>query len=219
MPALSTSGWTHVGSNWVYQMQSAVDYLDNLYIRYTMDNVSGTTLVDEKGNVNGILNGSPNFIPGVTGNAVECDSGKNVTFSISSSNIKSISMWVKVIENISSICILGSTGGNNYYPLRYNAITTMAMYIGGGWSNDVTVPDGTLKFYHTVLNCVDGSNTDLYIDGEKKGTLTKGMCDLGALGLCNVGPQYYGHVAIDDFRVYSTLLTDTQIKQIYYSKQ
>lgn len=203
---------------------------DGLVAWYTMDNISGSTLVDEMGNYNGTINGSPTQVSGLIGQALSFDStGDYVAIG---NGFFSASPGVLISMKIKADSIIFTSGGSG--PILASFATGGASSTGyDTWVQfrDDTSPvirvgfrndSGTREFFdtplsfqdnnwHTVMAFFDGSNIFLSFDDIEytgpalSGTITNnsGNSVLGIeLGL-NASANYLD--IMDQVRIYNTL--------------
>lgn len=97
---------------------------DGLIAHYTMDNVAGSTLVDEMGNYGGTISGSPAFNAGILGNAIDFsgNSGYIGSFGMTGVLLDGLSFWLYTPSSITSASPLEVHG----------TISTLDGFIGTG---------------------------------------------------------------------------------------
>ena len=197
---------------------------------YKADASSGTTLTDSSGNSNnGTLTGTASFASGVSGNALSVAGGNaNLpTGIVSGLNDFTISAWVRPtsLANWARIFDFGTgttvnmfltadAGGTN--ALRF-AITTS----GNGAEQQLNGPALTLNAWTHVAVTLSGNNATLYVNGTVATTNANMTIHPAALGNTTqnyLGKSQYPDPAyqgmIDDFRIYGTALSASQVLQL-----
>jgi len=195
---------------------------------WMFDEGSGTTAYDSSGNGNdGTLQGDPQWVEGQLGGGLEFDGSdaRVVAPNISLDNRSfTIAMWVNAVLYTGEQVVFstGLTGSDN---------TDMHLRIGGPgsgnvpsggvrmgfYNNDLDTPGGLIEentWYHiTFWYDFENQNRRIYINGVQEAEAaaspylgTSGNTVIGAWG---TGQWFRG--IIDDVRVYTRALTDTEI--------
>lgn len=199
---------------------------DGLIAHYTMDNISGSTLVDEMGNYDGTLVNSPAFTPGIIGNAIDFDgnSGYAGSFGMTGVLLDAFSFWIYAPEEITSatatayhfgtLSTLAGYAAIGPASSAYNDETLSFLFFGATLSDRSfyyikdTLP---LGWNHVVFNW-DGSTYKISLNGTERTTFhhtegtgePSGRVDLEYLTL---GKRYnyeqHSTLQLDQARIYS----------------
>jgi hypothetical protein len=204
---------------------------------WKFDESSGTTASDSSGNNNaGTLTNmvGTEWTAGKSGNALSFDGVDDyVTRSALSANIAgecTISLWMKrngnPLVNERLVCV-GTSGGNGF-----NVFVAPSGYAGldneGGLTSELvsTGPSITNDAWHHIAATRSGtvpSTFKIYVDGVLKATDSNAANTLPALTRLRVGasfhPGSYYTGQIDDVRVYSRVLSGTEIQALSDSGQ
>ena len=102
--------------------------------------------------------------------------------------------------------------------------TTVSGQLNAGWSENNRVITGSRalasgKWSHVAV-VVDGNTTTVYINGEKEGECSGAAKGIGGFGNLSVGKAGANGLAgeYDNFRIWSTARTQTQIQQYMYAR-
>jgi len=172
---------------------------------------------------------------GVANNALNFDSATSGMVSIPDSaslrdNPQTFSFWVKPLTwNTpgASAFLAKRTVNNDGYFIGYITATSSLGFDCGGsgqrWTTGYAPPLGGI-WTHIVLTCSMAGNSNLYVNGVKNAA-TKSGTDRSTLLDANVGLRigrdsqasaaYVFNGAMDDVRIYNTLLSDSEVQQLY----
>lgn len=196
---------------------------------------SGSTAADSIFNWNGTLANGATWTTGTLGNAVSLSSGLSQYVSlpagiVSGLTTTTISTWVNLssANNGSHIFDFG-TGATSYmYLTPRNADTgTIRFAISNSGSAGEQRIDGNAALpvggWHQVAVTLNGSIGSLYVDGALVGTnpsMTLTPASLGTttqnwIGRSQSGSDPYLDGAVDDFQIYSSVLTSGQVATAY----
>lgn len=208
-------------------------------IFYTMDNISGSTLVDEQGNADGILVGGPLQTTGNTGKFNEAlifdgsDDYVNIVPTVADPTELSLSVWanlsqVGLVNIFSHADSSGSFApaiafrifsGNFEFIIR-STDDASPLVIGGG-TPVITSPNYT----HLVFIFRKSGNCEIWVDGTQvftqavniTGSLTSSRAILGAASVNAYpsSPIQFTSQTLDQARLYDRALTPTEIGLLY----
>jgi hypothetical protein len=187
---------------------------------------------DETGNNNGILTGSPQYVPGKHGQALDFSgSGEYVTVPVSNSPLNitgshvTIMAWINynVGVNVAHIAGVEENAGppyGNQYKIFMRGSDSGRFFVGttnglGGCNGNVNFPANTWTHVAAVY---DGSSAKLYIDGvldisnPHAGNITSNGEDFGIGGGAAGSTEFNG--LIDEVMVFNRSLNQTEIQQI-----
>jgi endoglucanase len=213
-----------------------------LAIHLPLDESSGTTASDASGNNrHGLLEGGFSFdsssVPGKSATALQFDGAGDVSiqdadaFSPSQNNI-SLSIWIKPPDNLpdGTFTIVSKTDDAKWeWELRLSKnssgiLPQLLTYTldGHGSAGSVSanqyIPPNTWS--HIVATLDYGNTMKIYIDGTLRGTAAS-QATMGngtaELRLATRNHTNYFTGALDDFRLYSALLSETAIQTIHDS--
>jgi len=188
---------------------------------WRFDEGSGTTAYDSSGNGNdGTLIGGAQWVEGQLGGAIQFN-GSNANISAPHIPLDSrsftITMWVNPVLYTDQQLVFSQGGGggtnvNMHFRLNGNGSVRMGFY-----NNDLDTPAGLIKdnnWYHlTFWYDFENTNRRIYIDGvqaaEDSGSPFLGTSGDTIIGSWD-GSQWFRGI-IDDVRIYSRALTDTEI--------
>ena len=141
-----------------------------------------------------------------------------------SSDGGSVSLWVKTTDTTASFFGTNSNSDTNRF---YFGVRDSKFWIGAGNAQSYTVSASNLidGNWHNVVLTLDGSTAKYYLDGASTPVASTSY---SGGGVCNVNPvigglrtsggvhsSYYTNGSIDQVRIYSTALTDSQVTQLY----
>lgn len=204
--------------------------VDGLIAWYTMDNISGTTLLDEQGSYNGTIVGATQ-VPGVLGQAMNFD-GINDRIRINPSPIAalfSVSLWLKKNDDVIGWLV---SMRNNETTQKDWQITQGGGYRGnaltaGLWNNSGTIyevdftdsaPDTN---YHHVCLVVGSGMIKAYFDGVESDSLAYSGTIAGRANVLELGAwvapvsPYFKACDIDQFRFYNRALSQEEVMSLY----
>jgi hypothetical protein len=189
---------------------------------WTFDETSGTTAHDSSGNaLDGTFVGSPQWVPGMNGGAIEFDGTDWVDFS-SPAKLKingpiTIACWINP-ESVSGVrSFVGYAAG---YAFKSNGtnlqFTTPGILDHFGTKSPLKI--GT--WVHVAATFKPGTSNGLifYVNGVEQDRLTSSAMNAGT-GPFLIGNNQWSELfigAIDDVRVYDTILTAAEIKQLAF---
>ncbi len=196
----------------------------NLVAMYTMDNISGSTLVDETGSFDGTISGAT-ATTGYIGSALSFDGTTSDEVNLGSIGLVdgAISLWV----NLTSV-----PSGSTQFPIIANWSTGQLSYIldsfdgnfrwvvqSGGTSYVRTSPATASSWVHIVAYSIDGAS-GLIINNGTPVTGTS-ISDLAFTGndvylgrkLDDATPRLNG--LLDQIRFYDRQLTASEITELY----
>jgi hypothetical protein len=197
------------GTTWNKSDYQATSPLPDPIAFYTFDNVSGSTLVDEMGNYDGVISGMTQVDDG-TGNMVGSFDGSNDSISISKINVSAMSVFAEIKRDSVAAMEIASSSTSNY--ILY--ISSSSLYVrnnsnsvAGAWSHSMNTTD-TYK----VLLVLDGTNAEIFIDGVSLGS--KPLA--GTYSIDTIGKGYNSHFdgTIDNFAIWDKALTQTEVAYI-----
>jgi hypothetical protein len=168
-------------------------------------------------------NGNPSFVAGKFGNAVDFNGSVSNTTApyintgVLSSSAKTISMWVTKTNGVSSGRYIGSASSTDT-PLHWTTDGTNLMIYHNLWSHTIDVsdlPDG--KFFH-IVSVQNSSNTTIYINGVKSGSIGSSRTDgiHQSLALGGIRSDYIDCVEkVDQVEFYNRPLTAEDVSTLY----
>jgi len=188
---------------------------------WKFDEGSGTTAYDSSGNGNdGTLNGGAQWVAGQLGGAIQFNgSNSSVTAPHIPLNSRSftITMWVNPVLYTNETVVFAQVQTNTlnlsmHYRLWGDGRVRMGFY-----SNDLDTVAGTVadnNWYHiTFWYDFENQTRRIYIDGvqtaEDSGAPYLGASGETRIGMWNNNQWFQG--IIDDVRIYTRALTDTEI--------
>ena len=135
-------------------------------------------------------------------------------------NIYSFSWWYNKADFAAGDMMWGYADGN-----RINPLYGLCFNVGDGFSSPWYVPGTTTKItapsgntWHHFVITGDGNTSKLYIDGNLYGICINFKPITGSILHINgwsSGGDYRTNGKISDFRIYSTTLSDDDIKELY----
>jgi hypothetical protein len=198
----------------------------NLVGWWKLDEGSGTIAYDSSSYFNdGTLRNGPQWVAGRIGGALDLD-GTNDYVDCGNSEVFDIteqitlSVWVKpeAAGNNAHQHYLGK--GNNAYCIKHNSWNNLevVIYIGGWKVATLSMDDSYNGIWHHFAGTYDGSQIKLYIDGVLQATTDQtGAINTNTnnvqIGTRDGGQWFYNGV-IDDVRLYSRALSETEIKKL-----
>jgi concanavalin A-like lectin/glucanase superfamily protein len=140
-----------------------------LILHYALDEGSGSVATDSSGSGNnGTIEGSPAWIPGVSGTALGFDGSRNyVTTGKSLLNDLTeftIACWLK--GNLSLGNRSGLVGQNDCVEYGVVSANTIEIYTAGGGTVDLPWPYDANADWHSVVAVGDGTSITMYLDGK-----------------------------------------------------
>lgn len=202
---------------------------DSLIVHYTFDEADGAVAVDQSGNGNdGYLKNNPERVEGVNGYALQFNGSDNYVVNDAvnglptGSSSRTMTFWAKydVAQPGKVFAGYGSTSKCKNFQFGFDRkdATKLGFY---GWNScDYTtsilsnlLADGVFHHFAVVY---DGSLVKFYIDGILQST-AKRVLQTGSSTLCIAGEVNRRNCdrlfagSIDDFRIYSRVLSDAEI--------
>jgi len=197
---------------------------------WELDELSGMVAADSVGDNDGTLNGDPTWWPsgGKIGGALEFDGvGDYVEVegykSISGSNPRTVSAWVKVESTGSTFSIvrwgtLEINGGLWSNVINADGKLRVAVW-GGSVVGDTDIDDGT--WHHVAIVLPDKANVKvedirLYVDGEREyTTISSGSQTINTAVGMDVLISLDGSVGmLDDVRIYNYAMSTGEIRTL-----
>jgi hypothetical protein len=220
---------THIGDVWSFTTMPIIEMSDpNLVSWWTLDEGSGSTALDWSGHGHhSAIGGTPDFVPGYDGDALDFDGVTNyidVDERIAE-GIFTLTMWIRPrdIPYASGFYAVMHNdqwdAGSVHIHLRNSAWdypTTINADINGGPNVTSTTVLQADQWYHCALtvDTVGGSAAQLYINGVLEDTSTEGT-GTAYLGPLNFGAwtnnQRFYHGLMDDIRIYDKVLTADEV--------
>jgi len=200
--------------------------VDGLRVFYTMDNISGSSLIDEEGNQTGIISGAI-AVSGKLGNALEFDGSNDLVNLGSGDNISAyteatISFWWKTSGgsgNYSSIIGNLSSNSNGYAGFAFQVYNTTGIRffgIGNDLSVDLTF---ALDTWVHVVGVWDGSSIEIYKDSVSQQTRTLSTNNFNSSQDLLIGKlpyaSLYAQGLVDHVRIYNRALDSSEVTQLY----
>lgn len=202
-----------------------------LVLHYKLDNILHNKIYDSSGlGNNGTISGtltlndnSPRYNYSTLFNTAKISTNKDIFFDVN--NKISISLWIYPISN--NISILGSTQWQ--FQLRLNANNKLYFNqwnsSGGDSLYNTSVNNITLNTWTHICYTWDGTNMKLYINGINDSNFTYKNGNTHSTGhLLNIGGDIYNNNtggskyfngSISDVRIYATILSEDDIKELY----
>jgi hypothetical protein len=196
----------------------------NLVAFYTMDNISGSTLVDESpNNRDGFITGATT-VAGHIGDALTFNgtSNKVESSTLDVPDIFSASMWFKTTT--ATVDVPWSQNRPTQYRAAIISAGKVAFFsrdVGNGFQQ---IPLSTISVdddvYHHIVFSQSGVNLSITIDDSETNTLTMPSAATGytspmRLGVGTLGIANFYTGDIDQLRVFDRLLTTTEITALF----
>lgn len=210
---------------------------DDLAAFYTMDNISGNTLIDETGSHNATVGDQIPF-EGYLGNALQFtgDTNANATIDVP------INPSTILGDNFTISCWVRPTTNGNYHGIFGNHFGTPAQGVVGfqdgsgawavGWGNNGVFNAANLSYAdipldtwtHLILRCTNGTDLAVFSNGDIKVNQTGVTISHNAtfkIGTAygdgsTAGRNFIGR--IDQFRIYSKSLDQASIDALYFEQ-
>ena len=205
---------------------------------YTMDGTlgaiaSGGTIADSSGNGHtATMTGTgASFVGGVIGQAINFTSPSYLdTGDLGQSSAWTESVWINIpAANISTLAYFtdGRQGGGNGYNLSfYNGGNTLYTRIPSAVGGDVLDIGESFPLsadtWHLLTTTVGSGTFDVYLDGTLKASATytgtaqfMSVGDGLRIGARSTTGAYQFTGSVDDFNLYSSVLTADQIQRLY----
>ena len=205
---------------------------DSLALYYSFDEVNGVLVNDLSGNnQNGTLVNQPTQVVGVSGGALQFNGNDNYLIALSptalpvGSESRTIGFWLSLDQHTTGAVFAGygtsSRCKNFQIGTDYTNGETLAFY---GWNacdynSDVLVTELADGDFHHIAYSYDGSDLKIYLDGQLRNiaarelnTVANALCIAGEVSSGSCDRLFAGK--IDEFRVYSRALNDTEIASL-----
>ena len=201
---------------------------------WKFDETSGTAAADSSGNGNnGTLTGTPNWVPGIVGGALNFSSSNFVTVNNSAlgnfdSSDFSVAFWIKTMAN--NCQLIGNRyaqGNAAFWTVKLSNPGTIDLEIdqdgvGTNYNNTGTatkaVNDGA---WHHVAVLRSAATLSVYVDGVLDVTTTgPGTANVSNGGATLIGANIYDgeqqHFAgtLDEVRIFTRVLTQAEIQRL-----
>lgn len=207
----------------------------NLVAMYTMDNVSGSTLVDETSNSRDMtLIGGPSFITGKIGNAISTSGTQYGSVSSSGflTSAGAVSFW-GTANTFMRYCGVFQPGVNNYYQFLSDGAGVFfvaVLHSGISYSQVNFNISGTLSDFHHFVVMADSSSLSVYIDGvdvTSSGSVASGSlanfhgwfaettATVFEIGRSAGSSIFYSPTVEDQLRIFNRTLTSAEVSDLY----
>ena len=195
---------------------------DGLIAHYTMDTISGTTLVDETGTYDATINGAT-VATGVIGDALSFDGVNDTVTSIGSPTGLSdftASLWFNTSPTGTEVLFDQTMQANRRsLILLSGGIVFYSRDSDGGYQTTQIIPGYQDGFWHHAVFSQIGVNLLLRVDDTDEETLTmpsrNGAVGLGVLGFRKDGLDLYYSGKLDVVRVYNRELTPSEKTSLF----
>ena len=223
------------GDEWSQMIGQNDQVTRGLVAYYSMRN-SGTTVIDDYKNFNGVASNGVTFsyAVGAVGNGASFVSSSSQFISIAdnnalsfTNNIMSLSVWVKTTDtNAPAIVYKSSTTIDREYAFVLSGINANPSFriFGGGRAENFDILNGASSLndgsWNFVVCVSDGTFLRLFVNGnedanqiartQSMGNYTSGL-QIGRYG----GNALYYSGQIDEVRIYNRALSADEIRQLY----
>lgn len=220
---------------------------DGLVGHWTLDETSGSSIADSAGSNTGTWSdGVNNSVAEETGagkiaNALTFDgAGDDVTMgdvnAFDGGTALTVSAWVKSsgvgtpageVHFVDKSNCTGATNDGPFELYANDGVPGFALYKSGGSPNfyailaTTDIRDGA---WHHLVGRYNGTAATIWVDGVQEGTVAAASVTMSSTahafevgGTCN-GSNYWWTGGIDDVRVYSRALSDTEIAALYATR-
>lgn len=202
-----------------------------LIAHYTMDNISGATLIDQMGNYNGAINGAVQTA-GKFGQALLFNGSSDFVDcgSLAGSTLVgdfTISLWIKTSESDDGVYLAKYNSVPSFFEIG-RATVGSCFYVrhanSGGADMLLKDPATTESYGSNFVNVVmlrSGSTTSIIVNNVTKAatTTTRTTASSGhnlQIGARSFpGAREFGQGAIDQIRIYNRALSTAEIAQLY----
>jgi len=217
---------THKGDVWSFKTLPFVPITDpNLIAWWKLDEGSGNTALDGSGhNHHGTIGGTPDFVPGYNGDALDFD-GSTDYIDVDGQLVSgtfSLTMWIRprdIPYSSGYYAVMHNdawNAGSLHVHLR-NTTSIINADINSGPGVESTTVLQADQWYHCALTVTTagGNASKLYINGvlENTGSGGTGTPYLGPMifGAWDGGTTRHYHGLMDDIRIYDKVLTVEEI--------
>ncbi|MBN1569652.1 MAG: fibronectin type III domain-containing protein [Acidobacteria bacterium] len=217
------SGNLVVSADYTFVTAEAADIALGLVAAYAFDEGTGYVSEDLSGNGNTASLNSAGWTSGKYGNAVSLN-GINGYLSAGTAGLpavnepKTVSFWINVTKKSTSpktILALANPALEASLKHSYKSLQTGVMDSDNKWSVVGKLP--SLNKWHHFAYVFDGSENQLYIDGEPAGRSTIALPEAPVtsfeIGRWIDGSEYF-EGSIDDVRIYSRALTQDELSHV-----
>lgn len=193
---------------------------------YPLDNIDVGWMPFD-GAYNGTVNGDPQLVTGITGNAFDFD-GSGDYFQVSRGSLvepsgeMSIAYWMKTQSTANKQYIIDKGGGasnEGYFSLFDNNGNFGVKFCDGSSCVEPEIADTNINTgqWYCVVGTINSSDGVLYINGTQEAN-TGGLTIAHYSGDLFVGTDSYGggndaNVILDDVRIYDHALTPSEVDQ------
>ena len=198
---------------------------------WRFDEGSGTLAYDTANGTaqNGTLIGTPTFVPGKIGNALQFNGTSQWVSVNSATDINptaaiSLAVWAKADAGATnwnaSQTFLSKRNAYILGPVNATSKSIqLRLHIGGAWKTATFTPTFDLTQWHHYAATYDGANMKLYMDGALVRTQAQTGAispDTGVLAIGrDDGQARYFKGTLDEARVYNTAITATDINALF----
>jgi len=219
---------TYKGNIWSFRTMPEIPITEpNLIAWWKLDEGSGAVALDRSGHGNhGTLQGNPQWVAGLDGDALELDGTNYVELStgLVGSDKGSVCLWIKTTQAAIGMIFYGASGtsGNGFGDndeLHINIMSDggVEFYIEGG-DSDVNPEASAVNnnaWHHIAATWDISGEAKLYVDGGTpvSAAHTGNNFELSGrirLGRPNAGERFYSG-SLDDVRVYDYVLSPDEI--------
>jgi len=193
-----------------------------LLIKYLFDQGSGTTVTDGSGKGNaGTINGTPRWVPGVSGTALEFDGAVNYVSTGKSllNNLPAFTIACWLRGDLSAANRSGLIGQNDCVEYGVASGNTIQIWTAGGGAVNLPWPYSSTDKWHHLTAVADGAGIVFYLDGRPAasgGTATTSYgtstfsANIGGGGVFDATGNYFiGQ--IDEVYVYQRALSAAEV--------
>lgn len=197
---------------------------------YTMDNISGSTLVDEMGNYDGTITGATTTTGVIddallfdgAGDIVEVNDGGGLAF-----DVFSVSFWMKADVDIDDITEFGeqmsltgrdNEGVNGWWFGRSREDNSGELRFGTHSGNIKTDYQFDTNVNHVVLVQRSDAESEVWVNGQLNASGDNGYTGASTDNILYIGGKDNDYTFggwIDQYRVYNRALSEEEIQLLY----